>query len=206
MRIAKDLLSLNEVNFSELTTNNIGAWPRVLKLVLLIAAFFFSFGVGYYGFIEERKISLKNSVIKEQTLRKEFEKKSSQAANIEAYRSQMATMEEMFSKLIDQLPSADEVPTLLENVTQRGVINGLSIKSIDLLEEQPREFYIEMPIKIKAEGGYHDLGAFVSGLAALPRIITLHDFSVSTIDIDSGLLGMTMEVKTYRYKPEDLIR
>ena len=206
MNAIKSLLSLHEINFSELNTNNIGTWPDGLKLLLLMIVFSCSLVAGYYSHIERQKIALNTSTIKEQNLREEFEKKSSQASNIDAYRSQMTTMEGMFSNLVGQLPSANEVPSLLEDITQRGVINGLSITSIDLQEEQPREFYIEMPIKIKAEGGYHDLGAFVSGLAALPRIVTLHDFSVSTLDIKSGLLGMSMEVKTYRYKSDELVK
>ena len=206
VKIAKDFLSLHEISFSELSSNNIGVWPDGIKFVLIISVVSLSFFVGYYSYIERLKVDVNSSIIREENLRKEYEKKSSQASSIHLYRLQMAKMEEMFLNLVGQLPSANEVPALLEDVTQRGVVNGLSITSIDLQEEQPREFYIEMPIKIKAEGGYHDLGAFVSGLAALPRIVTLHDFSVSSLDIESAQLGMTMEVKTYRYKSEELVK
>ena len=106
----------------------------------------------------------------------EFEKKAFQAANLEAYRQQMREMEESFGALVSQLPSDTEVPGLLEDITNKGLLNGLNIASIDLLPEQAREFYVELPISIVASGSYHDLGAFVSGMAGLPRIVTLHNF------------------------------
>ena len=127
MKIAKDLLSLHEISFSELSSNNIGVWPDRLKFVLIISAVSLSFVVGYYSYIEPLKVDVNSSIIREENLRKEYEKKSSQASNIHLYRFQMAEMEEMFSNLVGQLPSANEIPALLEDVTQRGVVNGLSI-------------------------------------------------------------------------------
>ena len=88
-------------------------------------------------------------------------------------------MEESFGALVSQLPSDTEVPGLLEDITNKGLLNGLEIGSIDLKKEQAKEFYVELPIAIQASGSYHDLGAFISGMAGLPRIVTLHDFQIS---------------------------
>ena len=131
VKIAKDFFSLHEISFSELSSNNIGVWPDVIKFILIISVVLFSFFVGYYSYIERLKVDVNSSIIREENLRKEYEKKSSQASNIHLYRLQMEKMEEMFLNLVGQLPSANEVPALLEDVTQRGVVNGLSITSID---------------------------------------------------------------------------
>jgi type IV pilus assembly protein PilO len=114
--------------------------------------------------------------------------------------SQMVEMEESFGALISQLPSDTEVPGLLEDITNKGLLNGLSISSIDLQPEISREFYVELPIAIVATGSYHDLGAFVSGMAGLPRIVTLHDFTIRANGDNSAALSMNITAKTYRYK------
>ena len=117
MKIATDLLSLHEINFSELNSNNIGVWPDGLKFVLIISVVSLSFVVGYYSQIKPLKVDVNSSIIREENLRREYEKKSSQASNIDLYRLQMAKMEEIFSNLVGQLPSANEIPALLEDVT-----------------------------------------------------------------------------------------
>lgn len=112
-------------------------------------------------------------------------------------------MEESFGALVSQLPSDTEVPGLLEDITNKGLLNGLDIAVIDLQNEQAREFYVELPISIVASGSYHDLGAFISGMAGLPRIVTLHDFEISTNRKKPHVLDMKILAKTYRYKDED---
>ncbi len=204
MNIIKSFNKLQEINFSELNLQSAGLWPKELKFLLIFGAFFLSIYISYEGYLSKKSLDFESIVSTEFDLRKEFARKSVRASNIEIFRVQMYEMEKVFSQLVDQLPGATEVPSLLEDITQRGVTNGLRITSIDMQEEHPREFYIELPITIKAEGGYHDLGAFVSGLASLPRIVTLHDFSISTVDLKSGLLAMTLQVKTYRYKFAEL--
>jgi type IV pilus assembly protein PilO len=140
---------------------------------------------------------------KEVTLKKDFEKKAFQAANLEAYRQQLAEMEESFGALVSQLPSDTEVPGLLEDITNKGLLNGLEITAIDLQKEQAKEFYVELPIAILASGSYHDLGAFISGMAGLPRIVTLHDFQITAKDKDPNNLELKITAKTYRYKDGD---
>ncbi|MEM1143480.1 MAG: type 4a pilus biogenesis protein PilO, partial [Pseudomonadota bacterium] len=155
---------------------------------------------GYYFHVEQLQQNLVNVESRESTLRKEFETKAFQVANLNAYRRQMTEMEESFGALISQLPSDTEVPGLLEDITNKGLLNGLEISTIDLRDEKTREFYIELPIAIAAAGSYHDLGAFISGMAGLPRIVTLHDFEIKAGK--EGPLNMSITAKTYRYKDE----
>jgi type IV pilus assembly protein PilO len=112
----------------------------------------------------------------------------------------MLEMEESFGALVSQLPSDTEVPGLLEDITNKGEQNGLAISKIDLLPEVPQEFYIELPISIVAVGSYHDLGAFISGMAGLPRIVTLHDFNIASSGSNTNQLEMNIVAKTYRYR------
>ena len=158
---------------------------------------------GYYYHIEALQIELAKVEAQEVELKKDFEKKAFQAANLDAYRQQMVEMEESFGALVSQLPSDTEVPGLLEDITNKGLLNGLEIASIDLQAETAKEFYVELPIAISASGSYHDLGAFISGMAGLPRIVTLHDFTISLSGDDANHLRMSIIAKTYRYKDGD---
>ena len=157
--------------------------------------------LGYTQDISDLIDSLDREENKELALRKEFEGKAFKAANLDAYRLQMVEMEESFGALIGQLPSDTEVPGLLEDITNKGVENGLEIKSITLGAEMSREFYIELPIEIELTGAYHDIGAFVSGIAGLPRIVTLHKFDIKS-EVNVRPLTMKITAKTYRYKSE----
>jgi type IV pilus assembly protein PilO len=195
--------SLREFNLSDLDFDNVGSWPTLGKvvggLVLLLAVLV----GGYYYHIEALQLELAEVAKKESVLKKDFEKKAFQAANLDAYRQQMVEMEESFGALVSQLPSDTEVPGLLEDITNKGLLNGLDIASIDLQKEQAKEFYVELPISIAASGSYHDLGAFISGMAGLPRIVTLHDFNISAKGKNTNDLDMKIIAKTYRYKDED---
>ena len=133
-------------------------------------------------------------------MRRQFERKSFEAENLEAYKDQLEEMRESFGALVSQLPSDTEVPGLLEDISSKGELNGLTIEAIDLLDEELEEFYVELPISIAARGSYHDLGAFVSGMAGLPRIVTLHDFEIEMSEDDSTDLRMDIMAKTYRYR------
>jgi len=161
---------------------------------------------GYYYHIEGLQLELAQAEEKEVVLKKDFEKKAFEAANLEAYRQQMVEMEESFGALVSQLPSATEVPGLLEDITTKGLLNGLKISSIVLQNVLAKEFYFELPILIQASGSYHDLGAFVSGMAGLPRIVTLHDFEIYANKENSNNLDLKILAKTYRYKDEGLLQ
>ncbi|MCR9107012.1 MAG: type 4a pilus biogenesis protein PilO [Gammaproteobacteria bacterium] len=201
MAFEDTLNSLRDFDIND--TDNIGNWPMAIKVIIWVILFIAILVGGYYLRIEEMQQQLAKEEKNEEKLRKEFEEKSFKAANLEAYRAQMVEMEESFGALVSQLPSDTEVPGLLEDITNKGLQNGLEIKSIDLQKEKAKEFYIELPIAISASGSYHDLGAFISGMASLPRIVTLHDFEITTKKKDGNALDLKITAKTYRYKDEE---
>ena len=200
MAFEDTMRSLREFDINDLDFDNVGSWPAAIKLIIWVALLAAVVVGGYYYHIEDMQLQLATVEAKEITLKKDFEKKAFQAANLDAYRQQMVEMEESFGALVSQLPSATEVPGLLEDITNKGLLNGLNIASIDLQKEQSREFYVELPIAISATGSYHDLGAFISGMAGLPRIVTLHDFKISAKGKNANHLQMNIIAKTYRYK------
>ena len=203
MNFAEQFKALNEFDLSDLDMENIGSWPMALKVIVLALLYAAILVAGFYFHVDDLNKRLGVVEQEEQTLRQDFEKKAFEAANLEAYKAQLVEMEQRFGALVAQLPSETEVPGLLEDITDKGELNGLSIKRIDLLSEQAQTFYIELPIAIEAIGSYHDLGAFISGMAGLPRIVTLHDFEI-TLDADAApMLEMSILAKTYRYREEN---
>ena len=200
MAIEDTFNSLREFDFGDLDFENLGGWPTPVKILaafLLLMALLIS---GYYYHVDGLQKKLNKERDSESELRRDFERLSFEAANLEAYKRQMLEMEESFGALVSQLPSDTEVPGLLEDITNTGEQNGLAISKIDLLPEVPQEFYIELPISIVAVGSYHDLGAFISGMAGLPRIVTLHDFNIASSGTNTNQLQMNIVAKTYRYK------
>ena len=201
---AEDILrSLQEFDINDLDPENVGSWPLAIKVVVWVGAFVAVLVLGYLYHIQNLQLNLEKAVAQEGDLRVEFEQKAFQAANLAAYKKQMQEMVVSFGALVSQLPSDTEVPGLLEDITNKGMLNGLEFDSIDLQAELAREFYIELPIKIVAHGSYHDLGAFISGMAGLPRIVTLHDFRITQEDAQSSILRLEITAKTYRYKDEE---
>jgi len=200
MALEDTMRSLREFDLGDLDFENVGSWPAAIKAIIFLVIIVAVLVGGYYYHIEELQLQLGKVEAEEVKLKQEFEKKAFQAANLDAYRQQMVEMEESFGALVSQLPSETEVPGLLEDITNKGLLNGLNIASIDLLAETAREFYVELPIAIVASGSYHDLGAFISGMAGLPRIVTLHDFNISLKGNNANNLQMKIIAKTYRYK------
>lgn len=200
MALEDTLRSLREFDINDINLDNIGTLPVVVKVILGLLLFAAVLAGGYYYHIKDLQLQLQTVQAREGTLKQEFEQKAFQVANLDAYRRQMVEMEESFGALISQLPSDTEVPGLLEDITNKGLLNGLQITTIDLQPEVSREFYVELPIAIVASGSYHDLGAFISGMAGLPRIVTLHDFTIAAGNGGSAALNMNITAKTYRYK------
>lgn len=205
MSFAESLESLRKVELSELDLNNLGAWPAAVKVIsgflLLIAAI----ALGYNFYLKDLQGQLNVQRAEEETLKQQFSTKAFQAANLDAYKIQMKEMEESFGALLRQLPSDTEVPGLLEDITRTGLGSGLEFEEIKLQPEVVQQFYIELPIQISVVGGYHDLATFVSGVASLPRIVTLHDFEILPVDKDSvSRLRMSVLAKTYRYNDQEL--
>ena len=197
------LRELNEIDLNDLDLENVGSWPAAARAVVAVMLFVLIVVLGYYYHIANLSDRLDASERKELELRREFERKAFEAQNLDAYKIQLKEMRDSFGALVSQLPSDTEVPGLLEDISSKGELNGLTIESIDLLDEVREEFYVELPIAIEATGSYHDLGAFISGMAGLPRIVTLHDFDIEMTDDDSSNLSMEITAKTYRYRDGD---
>lgn len=203
MAFEDTLRSVREFDFGNLDFDNVGSWPPAIKIFVRVLLLALILVAGYYYHVEDLQLTLAAAEAKELDLRKDYETKAFQAANLSAYRQQMVEMEASFGVLVSQLPSDTEVPGLLEDITNKGLLNGLEIAVIDLQTEKESEFYVELPIEIVASGSYHDLGAFISGMAALPRIVTLHDFQIDTSSDNSNFLDIKILAKTYRYKDEE---
>lgn len=200
MSLSSSMESFKKIDINNIDFNNVGSWPGALKfivgLVLLIGLLF----AGYHFHLKDLQLVLERSEAQELTLRRDFEAKSFRAANLDAYKAQLVEIEERFGTLLKQLPSDTEVPGLLEDITQMGLNSGLEFESITLQPETAKQFYIELPISIVVEGSYHDMGTFVSSIASLPRIVTLHDFTISPVTAGNGdLLKMSILARTYRY-------
>lgn len=202
MALEDSLKAVREFELGDLEFDNVGSWPTPVKVICWALILIATLTLGYYNHVKGLQENLSKAEAKEVKLKKDFEKKAFQAANLDAYRQQMVEMEESFGALVSQLPSDTEVPGLLEDITNKGLQNGLEIASIDLQKERAKEFYVELPIAISASGSYHDMGAFISGMASLPRIVTLHDFKISTKK--GGRLSLKIVAKTYRYKDDEV--
>lgn len=190
---------LNSLDFE-----NVGGWPLPVKIGAAILVFGFIVFLGYFLSIKDLNSRHDQLEREEKTLLESYEQKAFQAYNLDQYRQQLAEMEARFETLKSQLPRDTEVPGLLEDITHTGLGSGLEFETIALKDEVKKEFYAELPIDIQVVGDYHGFGSFVSGVAALPRIVTLHDFKITPVkDDDSSasgsLLDMAITAKTYRY-------
>ena len=203
--IQKSVDELKNFDWNDLQNiDTIGVWPGPVKALLIIVAFAACIGGGYWFHIKNLQTSLASVVADEETLRTELETKAVLAANLESYRQQLVDMEESFGALLRQLPGETEVPGLVDDITIQGIGSGLEFSSIRLEQEVQQEFYIELPINISVMGDYHDFGAFVSGVASLSRIVTLHDFEISTGTGPTRTdLQMSITARTYRYNSDD---
>ncbi|MET1069464.1 MAG: type 4a pilus biogenesis protein PilO [Pseudomonas prosekii] len=196
---------LRKIDINDLDTNNIGSWPPAIKAAAGILLMVLVLGLGYNFYISDLENELDLKREEETTLKEQFASKASLAANLELYTQQMKEMENSFGVLLRQLPSDTEVPGLLEDITRTGLGSGLEFEEIKLLPEVTQQFYIELPIQITVTGAYHDLATFVSGVAGLPRIVTLHDFDLAPASTDGGTkLRMSILAKTYRYNDKGL--
>ncbi len=189
-----------------LEINNVGSWPLIFKAVAIgfICAIVLALGINFDT--TNQYNALEAAQKKELELKNVFEQKQEKAVNLNAYRKQKEDMQKIFGEMLRQLPSKTEVAALLVDISQVGLSSGLEFELFKPLNENPIEFYAELPIKIRVIGNYHEFGNFVSGIAALPRIVTIHDFSIST-NKAKGKEGLVMEAtaKTYRYLDEDEI-
>jgi len=190
--------NLSELDLSQLDFNNMGSWPKagriavaaLIALVVLIGSFML--------LVEPAIADLEFEQQKELELRESYSSKYRLAANLPLYQEQMKQMEQMLAGLLLQLPTSRETPGMLDDITYAGTTVGLSFVRINWMPEVEKEFYTELPIQIEVVGNYHQIGRFVSEVAGLPRIVTLHDFQI--LATDSDVLTFSVIAKTYRYK------
>ena len=195
---------MNIQDLNELDLSNIGMWPAPIKAVLILILCV-GIGAGYYKLhTEDQLVGLEKQQKSEKKLRKTFEKKQAKAVNLERFKAQLEEMKQSFGTMLRQLPNKTEVAELLVDVSQTGLATGLEFELFDPQGEKRKEFYAELPIKIKVKGTYHQFGAFISGLASLPRIVTIHNISIKPKGKKSGgALVMEATAKTYRYLDEE---
>jgi type IV pilus assembly protein PilO len=196
------------MNFVEqlrtLDPRDVGRWPLAVRAFFVALTFVVCAGFAWYMFVwdNDRPI-LQKAEADELDLRNQFANKQQRAANLDAYKAQLGEMERSFGAMLRQLPGKTEVPNLLVDISQTGLAAGLQEKLFQPATEQSKGFYAELPIKIRLVGSYHEFGTFVSGIAALPRIVTLHDMVITPAgDAKSGgydNLTMDVTAKTYRY-------
>ena len=185
--------------FDNLELENIGQWPKAAKILLAIFLAVIVLVAGYMMFISDRLSLLDNAVNEEQTLKEAYRSKYHVAANLELFKQQMADAEALFANQLKSLPESHETPGLLDDITFVGTTSGLEFVTLNWQPEVTREIYIELPIDIEVIGHYHEFGEFVSKIAGLPRIVTLHDFDISKIN-NSNKLRLKLQAKTYRYR------
>jgi len=182
-----------------------GRWPLPIRIGAVAVWFVVLALVLSYVFVwQKQRPELQRFEADEQKLRGEFRDKHSKAVNLEVYKQQLTDIERSFGAMLRQLPGKTEVPNLLVDISQTGLASGLEEKLFQPQAEQKKDFYAELPIKIRLTGNYHEFGAFVSGIAALPRIVTLHDISIKPDSKDAyDVLTLDLTAKTYRYLDEE---
>ena len=192
-----DLSSLSELDFNES-----GEWPAAIKGITIALLCVLVWVGGYYYIIKDKEIALASSEKKEQTLKKTFEIKYAKAVNLEAYKKQMKEMKVVFSSMLQQLPRKNEVADLLIDISRSGLVNGLEFQLFRPGNENPVDFYAELPIQMTVVGSFHQFGEFVSAVASLPRIVTMHNLTLTPMGKKSDQMKMEITAKTYRYFDE----
>ena len=189
-----------------LEPDNIGTAPMGIKMGVFAVLFVVIIGSGLWFDTQEQLKVLEKHEMKEVELKREFKVKADRAAKLELYKEQLAEMEASFGALLRQLPETTEVESLLVDVSQTGLAAGLEIKKFKPSDEEKKGFYAELPISLEVSGSFHQLATFISGIAALPRIVTISEMNLEPFnkeDQTAGKLNMTATAKTYRYLQED---
>jgi len=189
--------------FENLELENIGQWPSAAKLVLSIFIVVMVLALGYSVLISEKITRLAAVEAEEITLKQSYNIKYHVAANLDLFRAQMIEAEDMFANQLKSLPNSHETPGLLDDITFIGTTSGLKFVKLQWQPEVSQEIYIELPIDIEVTGTYHSFGDFVSEIAGLPRIVTLHDFKIELVEEGTEKLKLKLQAKTYRYQEQE---
>jgi type IV pilus assembly protein PilO len=191
-----------------LDVNEPGRWPLPFRIAAVVLILVLGSARGIWQFVIKTEIpDLEAKQRQEQELRASFEQKQSRAANFDAYREQLQNIEENFSTMLNKLPGKTEVDDLNEDISRTALSVGLEEKVFDPQTEIQRDFYAELPIRLRYEGSYHEIGQFISDIAQLPRIVTLHDIQITPISVDGEVerLQFIATAKTYRYLDEESV-
>jgi len=187
-----------------LDVNDVGRWPLAFRAAVIVIVFIaVTFAGVWFTIVKDKAPQLTRAEAAEQELRVTFENKQRKAANYDAYKAQLSQIEQSFGTMLRQLPGETEIPSLIVDISQTGLASGLQEKLFQPQAEIPKDFYAEKPIKIRLSGGYHEMAKFVSGVAALPRIVTLHNINITPEEqgvYDS--LSLEVTAQTYRYIEE----
>lgn len=197
-------------SFNSLDPQNMGNWPTPVKVTVYIFVLLVTLALAYFALINPLLGEISNAQSQQESLLNQYQEKESKLRNLKLYQAQVEDMEHTFGELLQQLPKETEIPGLVEDINFTGVSSGLRFNTITVQPEVKQEFFIELPMSIEAQGDYHSFGAFVSGLAALPRIVTLHDFLIDVLPPEKNkseipVLKIHVDAKTYRYndQPDD---
>lgn len=188
-----DFSKLKEMN--ELDPEQMAIWPFEVKVVVALFLLILMSGVGYFVIIKDKLPILAAAEVTEQDLKRSYRSKYAIAANMEAYQEQLTQLKSDFATMLKSLPTSNETPGLLDDITFIGTSSGLTFKLLNWQQEVPKEFYSELPIQMEVQGRYHDFGLFLADIAALPRIVTVHNFEIKE---DGELLNLQLQAKTYR--------
>lgn len=186
-------MNLSEINWD---LNAAGSWPKPLKIIAIIIVALLTAAAGFYFITTPQLEELETLENQESSLKSAFEVKQKKAVNLQDYRDQLEQIESSLGDMLKQMPTKAEVANLLVDISQTGLASGLEFKLFQPSNEINREFYSELPITIQVVGRYEELGLFVSGLASLPRIVTVHDVTMSPLGKD-GAMSMSATIKTY---------
>lgn len=206
MKLDMSALPRIQADLRNLDPNNPGSWPVSIRNLALVLLMLLLGGLGYWFQIQPQITALKAAQNREPELRLSFEAKQRQVANLDAYKTQLREMQERFATMLRQLPSQTEMANLLQDISQTRVGTGLEEQIFKPEAERPLEFYAEAPIRIRLTGTYHQMGDFASGLAALPRIVTLSNISLSNAKTGADQLVMDATAMTYRYLEEPQVQ
>lgn len=194
-----DISKLKEIN--ELDFEQVAVWPFEVKTIVAIFVAVIGLVGGYYALVESKLPTLEAAQKSEEELKQNYQAKYRIAVNLTAYEEQLARLQSDFSSMLKSLPTSNETPGLLDDITLVGTSAGLTFRLLNWQQEVPKEFYTELPIQMEVTGGYHNFGQFASDIAGLPRIVTVHDFEISQ---EANTLKLKVQAKTYRTGNSDI--
>lgn len=201
--VGESLAALLAFDVASLTDlDALAEWPASVRSFLLASLVLLSLGIGYWLLLNPELKDLRESAVQESLLRSELAIKAKMAAELESIKKQGEELDNLFSRLVQQLPSTSELPRLVDDMTDIGLGSGLGFERLQLQEQVQSDFFFELPIDVELVGNYHDFGTFAGGVASLGRIVTLHDFEISVID--ESKLNMRLAARTYRYEGQEM--